>query len=303
MFQPQSCCLYLFSLIVFVSRVYSESFGWLETVAGTGFQTSCLSNTIDTDGTGPFKPLDVDLCGVTKIVTDHRGDKYFCVSPRMEEYLNYKNGFIVKWSSHDDKLSVIAGYMDTDSVTVTDDFMFDGMPGDGTDESKTRISCSGALAIDKDGDLLYVYDKKYIIKLNTLNGEKTTILGGDGTVHWSTWIPDGTPANEVINDLSSSTIGCLSNGDVLLYVPGLHSIYRLSNFDNRLYRVAGTGSPGWNGDGQLATSTEFGTIEHFIVDRSDNIYIADHSNHRVRKVDGATNVVSTIAGNGTSGFA
>src|SRR5271169_4185145 len=39
------------------------------------------------------------------------------------------------------------------------------------------------------------------------------------------------------------------------------------------------------------------------VDRSGNIYVADRHNHCVRRVDGASGVVTTFAGNGASGYA
>jgi hypothetical protein len=44
-----------------------------------------------------------------------------------------------------------------------------------------------------------------------------------------------------------------------------------------------------------------GRPERVAVDGSDNIYIADRGNHRVRKVDAATGIITTIAGNGTPG--
>jgi sugar lactone lactonase YvrE len=39
------------------------------------------------------------------------------------------------------------------------------------------------------------------------------------------------------------------------------------------------------------------------VDRAGNLYIADTSNHRIRRVDAVTGIITTIAGNGSSGFA
>jgi len=65
--------------------------------------------------------------------------------------------------------------------------------------------------------------------------------------------------------------------------------------------VAGNGSPGYKGDGGLATSAEIANPAGVAVDRAGNVYIADAGNHRVRKValDG---VISTVAGNGDAGY-
>jgi streptogramin lyase len=42
--------------------------------------------------------------------------------------------------------------------------------------------------------------------------------------------------------------------------------------------------------------------EGAVVDSDANVYISDSMNHRIRKVDGKTGVIMTIAGNGDSGY-
>ena len=54
------------------------------------------------------------------------------------------------------------------------------------------------------------------------------------------------------------------------------------------------------GDGGLALSAQFGTIQGVALDRLGNLYIADTDHQRVRKVSGG--VVTTIAGTGVAGF-
>src|SRR5258707_11987325 len=67
--------------------------------------------------------------------------------------------------------------------------------------------------------------------------------------------------------------------------------------------VAGTaGVAGFSGDGGPAISATFNIPLGICFDPAGNLYIADFKNQRVRKVDAATGVVSTIAGNGTAGF-
>lgn len=62
--------------------------------------------------------------------------------------------------------------------------------------------------------------------------------------------------------------------------------------------VAGTGKPGCSGDGGPATKATLNEPKSIAVTASA-LYIADSENHRIRKVDLATGVISTVAGQGT----
>ena len=57
----------------------------------------------------------------------------------------------------------------------------------------------------------------------------------------------------------------------------------------------------FNGDGILATTAQLAYPTRVHVDASGAIYIADTDNHRIRKVDAVTGLISTIAGTGTAG--
>ena len=52
------------------------------------------------------------------------------------------------------------------------------------------------------------------------------------------------------------------------------------------------------GDGALAVSSWFCDIVGIAVDGAGNLYIADQTNHCIRKVDAATGNISTVVGNG-----
>ncbi|MEZ5362984.1 MAG: hypothetical protein R2748_11755 [Bryobacterales bacterium] len=66
--------------------------------------------------------------------------------------------------------------------------------------------------------------------------------------------------------------------------------------------VAGNGSRGFSGDGGPATSAELDAPRGLALDATGNLFIADQSNHRIRRVDAATGIITTIAGNGSAEF-
>jgi trimeric autotransporter adhesin len=65
--------------------------------------------------------------------------------------------------------------------------------------------------------------------------------------------------------------------------------------------LAGTGVAGYNGDGINALQAQLNSPYAIIIDRFNNLYIADYGNHRIRKINLATNIISTIAGTGIAG--
>jgi adhesin/invasin len=66
--------------------------------------------------------------------------------------------------------------------------------------------------------------------------------------------------------------------------------------------VAGTGTAAYGGDGGPATNAALSTPVGVAVDGGGNLFVADYSNSRVRRVDAATGVITTVAGMGVGGY-
>ena len=79
-------------------------------------------------------------------------------------------------------------------------------------------------------------------------------------------------------------------------------VRRVDPKTGQIATVAGSGRTGFSGDGGPATEAAFEVPFDVAVDRRGNLYIADTGNHRIRRVDAGTGLISTYAGDGKGRF-
>jgi streptogramin lyase len=77
-----------------------------------------------------------------------------------------------------------------------------------------------------------------------------------------------------------------------------HCIRKLDVKSGVISTVAGTGAAGFSGDGGPATKAQLSDPHSLSFHRNGDLYIADVRNHRVRKVDLKTGMITTLVGNG-----
>jgi len=66
--------------------------------------------------------------------------------------------------------------------------------------------------------------------------------------------------------------------------------------------VAGSGEQGFSGDGGQATDAALDTPQGLALDSQGHLFLADSNNHRIRRIDLETGIITTVAGNGVDGF-
>ena len=134
----------------------------------------------------------------------------------------------------------------------------------------------------------------------------------------------GGTINTIAGNLTPGFQGDAGPGDQaeLRYIHGIAvdaagNVYIADTSNNRIRKVvpagtiaaptgvittfAGTGTPGYTGDGGLASNAELYSPAGLAVDSAGNLYISDYGNYTVRKVDTKGNI-TTVAGTGTWGY-
>ena len=164
-----------------------------------------------------------------------------------------------------------------------------------------------SIAFDSHGQLFGVeftpHNRVFTIrggKLEFISGVKWDSKGnGKGQVPAPAQALDLKPA--VYNGIHDIAIGA----DDAIYLGDTfqHRICRLDPKTFETTILAGTGQPGFSGDGGAATQAKFnGTFCNALTPDGHALIVADMGNARVRRINLSTHQVETIAGNGKKGL-
>ena len=117
----------------------------------------------------------------------------------------------------------------------------------------------------------------------------------------SMYLDDGKPAMDArLYDIVGLAVD--ARGDVYVVDKGSNRVRKIDSRTGVISTVAGVCRYGYDGDEKPAVRAMLHAPEAVILDHDDNLYIADTMNHRVRKIDGKTGLIATVAGNGDSGY-
>jgi uncharacterized protein (TIGR03437 family) len=169
-----------------------------------------------------------------------------------------------------------------------------GGSGDGGPATSASLGPWG-VAVDAAGNLYIAdYSNSRIRKVSPSGIISTA--AGNGTRGFS---GDGGPATGAsLNQPSGVAVDAAGN----LYIADYYN-YRVRKVSSSgiISTVAGNGIKGFSGDGGTATSATLREPEALAVDAAGNLYIADSTNQRIRKVS-PSGIISTVAGTGTWAF-
>ena len=170
-----------------------------------------------------------------------------------------------------------------------------GYSGDGALATSATLNQPQGLAMDAAGNLYIADTGNSVIReisaatgtISTIAGNGTPTYGGDG----------GRATSASLNQ----PYGLASAGGSLYVADLLNNRVRRIDPSGIITTVAGTGQAGYAGDTQPASNARLNHPYAVAVDPAGDLFISDSENNVVRKINAATQVITTFAGNSAAG--
>jgi hypothetical protein len=235
------------------------------TVAGSGPANSA-NGSYAGDG-GPATSALINL--PTSVALDGAGNLYFC-----------------DWNARIRKVDARTGI-----ITTVAGLGFRGFTGDGGQATSAQLGGPGSIALDAAGDIYFSDVNNYRIRrIDAITGIITTIAGNGvqfGAVAGSKAV------DAAIGYASGIALDAAGN---LYFANGGDRVSKIAAGTGILTLVAGAGGSRSTGDGGLAIHAQLDQPSAVAIDGEGNIYIAARGEHRIRKVNASTGIITTIAG-------
>jgi sugar lactone lactonase YvrE len=180
-----------------------------------------------------------------------------------------------------------------------------GYSGDGGPATSALLDFPQGIAAGATGNIAIADSGNNVVRLVDVNGIITTFAGmqnvpcspptarcGDGgpaskaNLNFPTGVAFDSAGNTYIADANDNRIRVVNKAGVISTIAGNGNFCSTSSC----------------GDGGPAKSATLNFPNHVFIDKLGNVYIADQLDQKIRFVNAATHVISTIAGNGGYGF-
>jgi alpha-tubulin suppressor-like RCC1 family protein len=171
-----------------------------------------------------------------------------------------------------------------------------GFTGNNGQAANASLNMPNGVAVDSAGNVYIADTGNCAIRKVDTTGIITTIAGNgsygaavDGVlaINAQFWWPEAVAVDSV--------------GNIYIADRANNRIRKIDAVTSYITTIAGTGAYGYSGDGGLATAAAIQNPWGVAVDLARNVYIADYSNKRIRKVD-TSGIITTIAGTGVVGY-
>ena len=183
-----------------------------------------------------------------------------------------------------------------------------GYSGDGGPARAAQMNEPRMLTFDGAGTMYIVDTFNQVVRRVGADGVITTVAGHSGG-----YVPrndsdckadfhgDGGPATQATLSCPHSA-AVAANGDLYIADSANHAIRKVDHVTHVITTVVGQGGHnGSTGDGGPATEAKIDGPKGVLFDRDWDMIITDSGNDKIRRVDGATGIITTIAGTGVTG--
>ena len=173
-----------------------------------------------------------------------------------------------------------------------------GYSGDNGPATAAELYYPTGVAVDAAGNL-FIADNwnSRIREVNHATGVITTVAGNGG------WGYSGDNAQATAAELNyPRSVTLDAAGNLFIADQTNNRIREVNRATGVITTVAGNGAQGYSGDNAPATAAALYHPSAVAVDTAGNLFIADQANNRIREVNHATGLITTVAGNGAQGY-
>ena len=212
-----------------------------------------------------------------------------CLDPIGNLYISEYGGHRIRKISTDGTISTVAG-------TGTA-----GFSGDGGSATNARLNTPQGIFVDGQNNI-YIADtyNSVVRKIDAATGNINTIAGSGSIVHSG---DGGLAINAGVPYPKSVAVDADGNVYLCEVLSGITSrVRKIDAVTGIITTIAGSNVAAYSGDGGLAVNATLFDPVAVEVDNLRHVYILEYDEPRLRKIDGATGIITTVAANGVNAF-
>lgn len=172
-----------------------------------------------------------------------------------------------------------------------------GYAGDGGPATLAKLYSPRGVAVDPEGNLYIADASNHRVRKVAAGTGVITTFAGNGTAN--TTGDGGSASTAAVRDPHDIAFDATGNVYIASFTAGLVRFVQVSTGIISTY--AGNSNVSF-ADNVLATQSRLNFVSGLAVDSAGNLFIADQGQERIRRVDAATRIITTIAGIGESGL-
>jgi DNA-binding beta-propeller fold protein YncE len=167
-----------------------------------------------------------------------------------------------------------------------------GFGGDGGPATAAQLRNPHSIVLDDQGNLYIADIGNHRVRRVQLNSGTVETIAGTG----EKLPPDGATAKG--SPIPGPRALAIDGKDLWIALREGHGVWHLDLKAGTLHHVAGTGKPGYSGDGGSAKRATFNGPKGIAVGPHGDLYVVDSENDAIRKIEHATRIITTVAGVG-----